>query len=513
MDARRNMLQPTYEKLLEAEDLRRAGDLENAGLIARQLADEYPDYWGAQHTLGVIHFDRAEFDQAYDRLARATLLSPDNPLTLAIFARTCLELRAFSLSQRMLDAAIGIAPDNPHVLFAHGEFFRCEDEFERAAEFYRRAIAADQDHQQARTALAACLRELGMLTEAARMLEAQLTLRTLEPLYELSSLPAAITRVDIIAEIGKLAPPPPHKTPEHRITTAFIRAITLHGRGRFADAWAQLLVANQLAIAGREAELEEQRSYERATLEAAQSAAGRYRPRKAEPDRPTSLLILGPSRSGKSTLERLLATLDGVHPCFESRIFGDAVQFSFQDAGLLARRTLELLPPELHEGCRERYFVALREKNPSARVFSNTMPGLVSDAVRIAAVIPNVRFILVRRRLEDTLLRIFMKWYKSGNVYSYDLHAARRHIFWYNEMMDILAVAFPDITLQIRYEDMIEKPAEVRAAAARLIRLDAPSRPALSLVDDRDCAAPYRSLLAARNNSDASRLDSTHSRV
>jgi tetratricopeptide (TPR) repeat protein len=495
MNERQNVLQSTYEDLLEAEESRRTGDLDKAGRIARQLADEHPRYWGAQHTLGLVHFDRSEFDHAYHRLASAMVLSPDNPLTLALFARTCLELGAFSLATRTLDAAIKVAPNNPHVLFACGELHRCEDEFDPAVQFYRRAIAADPEHTQARTALAACLRKLGMELEAASILESQLALRMLDTLQELSALPPGIANVDIIAELDKLAPPLPHKAEEHRIATGFIRASALHDRGECAGAWAQLLEANRMAIAGREAELEERNAYELATLKAAKSAAGRYRPRQSEPGGATSLFILGPSRSGKSTVERLLTTMEGIHACLESRILEEALQNSFQNAGLLPSKTLELLPVELHEGFRESYFRALYAKSFSSRVFTNTTPGLISEAVRIAAVIPNVRFILVRRRLEDTLLRIFMKFYKSGNVYAYDLHAARRHIIWYNQIMDVIAAAFPDITLQIGYEEMIEKPAAVRSAAARLIGFDTPSTPMPTLGDDRNCATPYRGLL------------------
>ena len=497
MNERRHILQSTYEKLLDAEEARRAGDLEVAERIARDLSDEHPAYWGAQHTVGLIHFDRAEFDQAYDRLSRAMRLSPENPLTLALFARTCLELGACALARRTLDAAIQIAPENPHVLFACGEFHRGEDKFDRAAEFYQRAIAVDREHAQAATGLAVCLRELGMVADAASLLESQLPLRALDPLHQLSELPAGTTRIDILAELDKLASPLPHKTSEHRVTTSFIRASALHDRRKFHEAWSHLLEANRLAIAGREAELDERQGYERATLEATRLAAGRYRARQPELGFPTSLFILGPSRSGKSTVERLLATIDGVHPCFECRILEDALQSSFQDAGLLPSVALELLPPELHEDLRERYFRALLQKDQSSQVFTVTKPGLISEAVRIAAVIPNIRFIVMKRQLEDTLLRILMKSYKSGNVYAYDLEAARRHIIWYNEMIDVISAAFPHITLQVRYEDVIENPANLLVAAAQLLGLHAPSTQMPALGDDRDCAAPYRDLIAS----------------
>ena len=55
---------------------------------------------------------------------------------------------------------------------------------------------------------------------------------------------------------------------------------------------------------------------------------------------------------------------------------------------------------------------------------------------RSAQVPPNVRFIFVRRDHFDTALRIFMKPYRSGNHYAYDLKSIFEHLAWYDRMID-----------------------------------------------------------------------------
>ena len=497
MNDRLDVLQATYERLQDAEDLRRAGDLDQAETIARHLIDEHPTYWGAQHTLGLVHFDKRQFIQAYDHLSRAALLSPDNPLTMALLARTCLELDAQRLAERWLDAALQIAPDNAHVLFALGELHRAHNEFLLASEVYRQALALDGEHAQAKTALGSSLIDLGRHSEAVALLEPIMAFRQLDPLYELARVPPCETRIDVLAELNHLEPSAPHKSAENQISIAFMKATALHNTGRHAEAWHHMVEANRLALMGREGELAQQESHQRASLEAMQLAAGRYRAHPVDPQRPKSLFILGPSRSGKTSLERLISTLEGVCSGFESRLLQGAVRHSFQDAGLVPCEMLELLPLELHEGCRERYFRALSHKHGSARIVTNTSPGLITEALRIAPVIPNACFVLVQRNIEDTLLRIFMKLYRAGNVYAYDLNAARRHIIWYNEMMLLLAEAYPERTLLIRYEDMIEEPEAIRQAIADLIGLDAPITSPARPVDDRNCARHYQDWLAA----------------
>ena len=491
-----NILEIAYEKLLEAEESRRAGSLEVAERIVRSLLDEYPSYWGAQHTLGLVHYDKSEFDHAYASLSRAMLLNPGNPLTLAIFARTCLELGAFELAARTLNSAIEIDPQNSHILFACGELHRHRQEFDIAVKFYRSAINVNPNNVQATTAIASCLRKIGLMAEAATLLQSQLPLRMFEPLVELSALPSEINEVDLLDELAKVSAPPPHKAKEYQVATAFIKATGLYRRGEFEDAWSQLVEANRFAITGREAELEERRAYEKATLETTQAVFGRYKIRQHQPDWPLSVLILGPSSSGKSTVERLLSAGERVHTCFESRILQESMQSTFLDAGLLPGKSLGLLPTELHEEFRDRYHKALRKKNSSSAIFTITRPSLISDAVRIAAVIPNIRFIFLRRRLEDTLLRIFMKHYRSGNVYSYNLDAARQHILWYEELMNFVSRCFPEISFQVQYEELIENPVKVVGEAKQFIGINAAPMGIPEVGDDRGCAAPFSRFLS-----------------
>src|SRR5205085_3784481 len=107
---------------------------------------------------------------------------------------------------------------------------------------------------------------------------------------------------------------------------------------------------------------------------------------------------------------------------------------------------LERLPDQLHPLCCDFYLKDLARRAGSARVFTNTTPGRIHDATLMAAAFPNVRFILLKRNIEDNVLRIFMHRYARGNVYSYDLKAARDHVLCYHQMIDTLAQKLPHIT-------------------------------------------------------------------
>src|SRR5262249_14407595 len=126
---------------------------------------------------------------------------------------------------------------------------------------------------------------------------------------------------------------------------------------------------------------------------------------------PISLFILGPSRSGKSSLEHLLGALDGIKSGYEVPIVENALSRTCQTAALPTSRHLEDLPSELLPMFRENYLEELTRRAESARVFTTTLSQRIHDVSILASVIPNARFVLVRRDLQDTKLRIYMTKY------------------------------------------------------------------------------------------------------
>jgi hypothetical protein len=212
---------------------------------------------------------------------------------------------------------------------------------------------------------------------------------------------------------------------------------------------------------------------------------------------PISLFILGASRSGKTTMEALVATLDGVKRGYENPGVENAVRRAFQTAALLTSNFLENLPPQLDSLCREFYVEELARRAGAAKVFTNTHPVRIHDAARMIAAFPNVRLILMKRDPEDNVLRIYMRKYRSGNAYAYDLKTARYNIVWHHRMIDVLAEKFPRFVRVIRYEDMVADPAAVLRVAADLCGLAVPEQPVPAVGDDRGCAQPYRQFMAA----------------
>jgi len=194
-------------------------------------------------------------------------------------------------------------------------------------------------------------------------------------------------------------------------------------------------------------------------------------------------------------MEKLVSTLEGVARGYENPIIEATMRRVCEMAGLDECAWFEDLPPALHPLCRDLYAEELARRAGSAKVFTNTHPIQIHNADLIAGVFPNVRFLFMKRDVEDNVLRIYMKRYRTGNIYAYDLKAARDHVVWYYKMMDLLAQKLPAIVHVIHYENMIADPAAALRVAADLCGLPMATGPLPALADDRGAAAPYQRLM------------------
>ncbi len=493
-------LKDSYEKLQRAEKLRLSGQPEKSGAICEALVRQYPDYFGALYTLGLSQVALKQFTQALGYLVRAAMLNPQSWRTLTALSAVYLELGATEMAAQTLGRAIRINPDNPNVLATLGEIYREDHEYELARDAYLKAFRIDPSLEAAALGLGSCCVQLGEYAFAAEALEGLLEkgIRTSGILSELANVPSSFRSVDMGAYLGKLHPEPGQSAESFRNAVDFVSATVLHEAGKHSKAWEHMVAANARMFKSVKEDATNLEKTQQANLE--QLRTKTIRIAKATPDIPVSLFILGPSRSGKSTLESLVATMEGVKRGYENPSMDNAIVRTFQSAGLLTATLFEVLPENLNATCAENYIKELKARSGSAKVFTSTHPSRIHDAARIATTIPNARFVFVKRDPMDNILRIYMRKYLVGNYYAYDLKTIRSHIDWYNAMIDELQKKLPDLVQVVNYEDFVTEPHSVLADIAQLCGVG--YRPSNLPVtgDDRGCANDYITWINSQMN-------------
>jgi tetratricopeptide (TPR) repeat protein len=367
---------------------------------------------------------------------------------------------------------------------------------EEALAHCNEALALSPGHAAAVVARANVLVRMGQDSAAADLLENLLArgVRSATVLLALAQLPASAIKIDLLSELDKTLRQEGGTDADFGNLIAFARAAALDRAGRHAEAWEQLASTNRIVFVANQEQYLQACDREQASL--ARLEKGRSEPRLISTDcgPTTSLLILGPSRSGKTLLERLVSTLEGVKAGYENSTVEDALRRTSRAAG---ETRLEDLLPALYREFREAYRGELAGRAASGRVFTNTNPGYIHHADLLVETVPEVRVVLIKRNLDDNVLRIYQRQYNSGNFYAYDLAAAYAHVTWYHRMMDLLGGRFPEIVRILDYEEMIADPRAALRLAAELCGLRYNATPLPAVGDDRGCAAPYRRFMAA----------------
>jgi tetratricopeptide (TPR) repeat protein len=494
-------LTDTFQQLERVEALRQRGQLDQARTACELLVARHPEYFGALYTLGLIYADKGHYPQALGCLVRAVMLNPQSWKALTALTTVYLELGAGEMAAITLEQARQLEPEEPGILLTLGEIYREDCEYELAQDTYRKALAADRSLEPATIGLAVCCAYLGRHSEAAELLESVIkrghSSHTI--LVELLNLKSSCVTVDVLSELEKIVRPENEDAAHFESAAAFVRATVMDRCGRHVEAWDQMVAANRTHYAHWREEAAALAKTQRANL--AQLQTKSIKVKGDTGGLPLSLFILGPSRSGKTTMETLVASLAGVKRGFENPNVENAIRRTFQTASLLTSKMFEVLPPKLDPLCGDLYQKELARRAGHAKVFTNTHPARIHDVARVAAAFPNVRFIFIKRDIEDNMLRIFMRKYREANAYSYDLKSIRDHLIWYHQMIDVLAEKLPNIVRVIRYEDIVADPATALEKAKDLCGLSAGGVSLPDIGDDRGCAVPYRQWMTAALNS------------
>jgi tetratricopeptide (TPR) repeat protein len=489
------VIQDCLSRLNEADRCRLSGDLDRAVILCRQLLERFPNYWAARHTLGLVYLDKKDYQNALDCLVRASIASPGNWKTLLGLAEAYISLGGGTLAVDTIEAALAASGGNVDLYYMLGEIYRRTQQYELAEEALNKALAIDPRFFSATMSIGLCRIETGDAEGAARLFESLLAVdpEFSEPLFRLAGLPVR-TRVDLLKLIERYEPSLPRRSQEVRSLFYFAKAAALQRAGRFEEAWRMFETANAGMYQQMREELEQTKRYQQLFLQRLPHfISGDSAPpvnRKIAQGVPFSLLVVGPSRSGKSTVEYLLSRAAGVIRGYENDIVETALVSACALSGLPVISS-DHLPEQLFTRFRESYLRELTLRARQAKVFVNTNPALIKDIVLMLKAVPNTRVIFVKRDLRDNAFRIFTSVYAIGNAYSYNFQVIEDYLSWYNACIDVIARSFKDAVRIVTYDDLVADTRSLYKTATELLPLDFADVEPPSIGDDRGCSAPY----------------------
>jgi hypothetical protein len=275
--------------------------------------------------------------------------------------------------------------------------------------------------------------------------------------------------------------------PERRL---FFVADLYKRLGRHHEAFDNYKQANEAVYARSTLQVSAQETWQEQSLTHAKKSPNV--PGHSDEEQPTSLFILGPSRSGKTSIETVLGNSKSVRLGYENPSFRNALHETFSAAGFVSSYQLDLLPKPLHAAFLGRYLTYISAQAGDKRIFTDTSPLNIHNALAISHIIPNAKFIFVKRDRIDTAVRIFQTYYNSGNLYAYSAKSALRHVDWYNAMIEICAEKLGPGAIVVDHVTFCQSPNTDIARIEALLQVELNlSVPAAHMTDSRE-ASNYR---------------------
>jgi tetratricopeptide (TPR) repeat protein len=189
----------------------------------------------------------------------------------------------------------------------------------------------------------------------------------------------------------------------------------------------------------------------------------------AATDAPVPIFIVSLPRSGSTLLEQMLGSHSDIEPAGElpyiPALLRSAMEHHTRRGRVAVPQLIRRMVDEEARALGDEYLRRAALHHPDGTtVFVDKLPHNWSNILFIRRILPNARFIDIRRSAMDCCFSNFTQSFSRAHAASFALHDIGQCYVDYVRLMDHLAEVAPGLVHHVRYERLIEEPeAELRA--------------------------------------------------
>lgn len=450
---------PLYEAklaIVKADELRLCNKLQEAALICDRVLQTFPDYFLALLTFGMVEFDKKNYRSAISYLSQSIGLDPTSSKACLMLSACYGELEYFEMALHYVDKAIYLDDTKSTYFLQKCELYLKIKDYEAAVFSAEAAYKLNTKDIVAQKMLIRCLRNVDRDKDAFELF-GELRSMSAPPMDLINvALDGDDAYFQLLSNSKNLISKKELKSIE-TYKIKFYDFHLKHGVGDYEGAWASLKAANSLKFEQTH-DMETARKHKNYQTRRWISNFRKEEDPTQYLGAPISLFILGPSRSGKTTAERILGNSKFVKRGFENPIISIVAKKTTQHFDFPPITSLGSLDKGMREVYKNFYVQELSKRTSGERIFINTMPPLINDSIIIPYFVPNAKFLFIKRNRDDLIFRIYSKFYKSGNTYAYRLSDVNEYIDFYYETVERVCNLYPNHAAVIGYEDFCFNP-------------------------------------------------------
>ena len=427
--------------------LQEQGKLEEAIEAYNKALAIKPDYAEAYYNMGVTLQDQGKLEEAIEAYNKALAIKPDYAEAYNNMGVTLKEQGKLEEAIEAYNKALAIKPDYAEAYNNMGVTLQEQGKLEEAIEAYNKALAIKPDYAEAYNNMGDALKEQGKLEEAIEAYNKALAIKPdyAEAARNLVKLPIGCIDEKTISELNKkLSLIYANFDASQKL---FFEANLLSHKAMYEEAFKIFINSNYLkSVENILSVKNEQKEFDAAFERISRWSVN---PQSEQVSSSTKLFLLGPSRSGKSTLEKLLIGSPNVFPMFEN--------INLKGTDKSERSIEETRKPSMMD-------LFYHDENSLLKlgynVVTSTKPDTMFHIDHLIDLLSNSFCIFVKRNHTDIASEIFTREYTRGNFYSYDSSSILKYLDTYEAIWEILRQKVPHLTLEISFEDILSEPLE-----------------------------------------------------
>jgi len=451
----------------------KSGDAEPVAKEAVELLKTHYDNVLVWNIYGTAHMKMGHHQKAQRAFEQAIKIVPNSIKTLINLAAISETMGELDMAVQYSQQALSIAPNLPDLMGCMGAVLRKQGEFSAAQDWFEQALSSDPDHILTLGALGSLHHLRGDFIKAIACYERILTIipHNTQALKHISNVPVGQLSADRVQQLQEVLEQIDVADAD-RINWMFAQGNLYRHKGDMHKALDRYCAANAAKLQTLSDDIQFRVNEQKMQL----NRLRHWTPQPtAKTARVQTLVILGPSRAGKTTLETMLQNSPYVASAYEAwRTGGKLARIEHLDMLRAAKGadTMDgqpnLLTPLGMEDVFYKNERALIAKGK--HVLTATSPGFVRYAAHLADLLPGVCFCYVKRDPAEIAGQIFSKTYASGNSHSYDPTALLAYLDWYAEMWDVLSGKVRGIT--VNFEDIVGHPQQVLEKIEEMLGLN-----------------------------------------